>query len=91
MKRIQVVIPWPQGLHLRPAADLVRLAGRFRAAIRLSCGERIADARSLMSVLLLCAVAGTALEVEVSGDDEEMAIEAVASVFQQTDTPPSSA
>ncbi|MBL9134924.1 MAG: HPr family phosphocarrier protein [Verrucomicrobiales bacterium] len=82
MKRARVVVPWKHGLHLRPASELVRLAGKFRAAIRLTYNEKMADARSILSVLLLCAATGAVLEIEAAGDDEEGAIRAVEGIFR---------
>jgi phosphotransferase system HPr (HPr) family protein len=81
MKRAHVVVPWEAGLHLRPAAKLVRLAQRFRATVLLRCGERIANLGSILSVMALCAVAGTTLEVQASGEDELEAIRAVEAAF----------
>ncbi len=76
-------IPWPEGLHLRPAGMLVRLAQRFRSSIRLHANGRMADARSVLAILLLCAAAQTQLVVEVQGDDEDPAIQAVTDLFSR--------
>ena len=77
MKRSRIVVPWPEGLHLRPAARLVRVARGFRSTVSLKCGDRIADLRSILSILTLCATLGTPLELEAVGEDEEHAAEAV--------------
>lgn len=81
MKRAHVVVPWEAGLHLRPASKLVRLAQQFRATVLLRCGEKIANLGSILSVVALCAVAGTALEVQAAGEDEAEAIRAVEAAF----------
>lgn len=85
MKRMKVVVPWPQGLHLWPAARLVQVARRSRSTVRLCCGDRSADLRSLFSVVALCATMGTALVLEVSGDDESLAADRIVSVFAAAD------
>ena len=41
----------------------------------------MADLRSILSMIALCATMGTALDVEAAGDDEEDAIKAVRQVF----------
>ena len=41
----------------------------------------MADARSIISVMLLCASLGTTLDVEATGTDEDTAIQAVESIF----------
>jgi phosphotransferase system HPr (HPr) family protein len=85
MKATQLTIKWKHGLHLRAAAELVRLARRFRSRIQLRAGARVADARSIMSLMILCAGLGSALEVEAAGDDEHEAIQAVEAYFDTHD------
>jgi phosphotransferase system HPr (HPr) family protein len=85
MKKVTVTIPWREGLHLRPTVELVKLAKSFRSTISLQCGAKLADARSVLSIMLLCASMGTVLDVEVTGDDEQQAAEAVESVFVSDD------
>ena len=92
MKRARVVVPWEGGLHLRAAAKLVRTAKSFRSTISLKCGEKVADLRSILSILSLCATMGTSLDVEAMGDDEHEATRAVEHAFaihNTADTPDS--
>ena len=77
MKETQVTIPWNNGLHLKPAAKLVRLAQRFRSTVQLHLGSKIADGRSILSILLLAATCSAPITIVAEGDDE---IEAIASM-----------
>jgi phosphotransferase system HPr (HPr) family protein len=86
MKQRKVWVRWPEGLHVRPASRLVNAARRYRSAIRLKHGGKVADARSILALLMLGASFGAPLDLEVSGDDEEAAISEVATVFE-TETP----
>jgi len=73
----------PLGLHARAAAQLVRLAGTFRSAImlrRIDSGAS-ANAKSILSVLAIAASIGTTLGIEVAGDDEQAAFDAVCEIF----------
>lgn len=81
MKQTKVVVPWREGLHLRAASSLVNAAKPLRSSIWLKIGERTADVRSILSVLMLAAAMGAILEVEATGDDEEHAIKMVEMVF----------
>jgi phosphocarrier protein HPr len=85
MKATRLTVKWKQGLHMRAAAELVRLARRFRSRIYLRAGAHVADARSIMSLMILCAGLGSALDVEASGDDEHEAIQAVEAYFDTHD------
>jgi len=67
------------GLHARAAAKLVRTAGAFRSSVRLvrADGGGAADAKSILSVLVLAASRGTGLKVTAEGADERAALDAV--------------
>ena len=67
------------GLHARAAAKLVRAATAFRATLRLVRVDRaaVADAKSILSVLMLAASRGTELLVTAEGPDEGQALEAL--------------
>ncbi len=71
------------GLHARAAAQLVRLAGNFKSTIKLRRSDNgsAADAKSILSVLTLAASKGTILIVEVEGEDEQTALQAVEEIF----------
>jgi phosphocarrier protein HPr len=81
MKRAEIIVPWNHGLHARQASLLVRTACKFASTIQLKHRGQIANARSIMSLLLLCATMGSTLQVEVQGDDEDKAIAAVERLF----------
>jgi phosphocarrier protein len=73
------------GLHARAAARLVRTASAFKSNVRLARadGSVTADAKSILSVLLLAAARGTELLVTVEGKDEAAALTAVCELFAQ--------
>lgn len=68
------------GLHIRAASKLVDTASRFTSNITLmhteDC-ERFADAKSIMSLMLLSATKGTRLMLKADGNDADMAINSV--------------
>lgn len=72
------------GLHARAAGQLVRLSKNFKSRIRIArCdGRAEADARSMLSVLALAASFDTLLEIQVEGDDEAKAFEAISELFE---------
>jgi phosphotransferase system HPr (HPr) family protein len=71
------------GLHARAAAKVVRVAREFNSKMEL---RRIdngvsADAKSILSVLMLAASQGTALHASAEGVDEEAALNALDQLF----------
>ena len=76
----QVVVPNALGLHARAAARFVQTAARFAAQIRVSCGGRTVDGKSLMGVLLLAASQGSTLQIDADGADADAALDALAAL-----------
>ena len=71
------------GLHARAAAKLVRTATAFESALRLVRADRSAsaDAKSILSVLMLAASRGTELIITADGADEREALDALCSLI----------
>ncbi len=65
------------GLHARAAAKLVNTASQFSSHIELEYKNQRADAKSIMSVLILAAAQGSLLHVRVEGNDEQAAMAAI--------------
>jgi phosphocarrier protein HPr len=72
-----VQLPAEVDLHARPAAQFVRTAMRYGAAITVVAGERQADAKSLLSVLGLGARRGTELRLHAEGREAALALDAL--------------
>ena len=62
------------GLHARAASKLVATATRFGSRIQINRNGQLADAKSIMSLLMLAASKGTVLEFIIEGDDAEDAL-----------------
>lgn len=79
------------GLHARAAAQVVRMASCFQSMLRLERldGSATADAKSILSVLMLAASRGTELRAVAEGADENEALgalcELVASGFGEVE------
>ena len=71
------------GLHARAAANLVRVATQFQSSVTLERpdGSVKADAKSILSILMLAAGRGTHLRVVANGVDELDALNAVVDLF----------
>jgi phosphocarrier protein HPr len=81
MREREVAIGHPLGLHARAAAKLVQLSAKFQSNIILVRADDVqpveADARSILSILLLAAGYGSKLQVRAEGSDEDEAIDKV--------------
>ncbi len=71
------------GLHARAAANLVRVASRFKSKITLERpdGSADADAKSILSILTFAASYGTKIKLTATGDDAQEALDAICGLF----------
>jgi phosphotransferase system HPr (HPr) family protein len=65
------------GLHLRPAMALSQHAQRFSCIIHVSCGERRADAKSILDLIALTAEYGSELVFEAHGPNSSEALDSL--------------
>ena len=69
------------GMHARPAAEFVKLAGRFTADIRVEKDGLQVNGKSIMGVLMLAAEMGSELRLTATGNDAEDAVEALSELI----------
>ena len=65
------------GLHARAAAKFVSTANQFASTIQVANGDRDANGKSIMSVMMLAASQGTRLTLTIDGEDEGEAMSAL--------------
>ena len=69
------------GLHARPAAEFVKLAGSFRAEIMVRKDELEVNGKSIMGMMMLAAECGSAITIRALGSDAEAAVDALAGLI----------
>ena len=65
------------GLHARPAAEVVKCAAKYKSDITLAREDLEVNGKSIMGVMMLAAEFGSTLLVKASGPDAEQAVEAL--------------
>ena len=65
------------GLYARPATFFIQKANEFKSSIWVEKDERKVNAKSLLGVLSLGIVKGTAIQLIADGPDEKEAVEAL--------------
>jgi len=68
-------------LHARPAGALAVAAGRFAAAVSVTVGARVVDAKSVLGVMGLGATSGQRVTVSADGPDAEEAVRALIAIL----------
>lgn len=77
MEALRLIVLDPAGLHARPAAQVVRTAGRFQSRITIHVGDRAADVKSLIALLGLTIRPGAEITLSADGPDDDAALAAL--------------
>ena len=70
-----VVVQNQVGLHARPATFFIQKANSYKSSIWVEKEERRVNAKSLLGVLSLGIVGGTAIRIIADGSDEAVAVD----------------
>jgi phosphocarrier protein HPr len=66
------------GIHARPAAEIVKTAGKFKSSITIVRDDLEVNAKSIMGVMMLAAEFGSTIVLRAIGDDADAALDALA-------------
>jgi phosphocarrier protein HPr len=83
MKSFSYVITDNEGIHARPAGELVKLCKQFQSAITISKGEKSGKATKILAVMSLGATKGSTVDFTIEGPDEDAACEAVEAFMKE--------
>ncbi len=83
MIREDVTIINKLGLHARAAAKLVNCASEYASNVQLVRNDQKINGKSIMGVMMLAASKGTALALEVQGEDEIEAVAALTKLIEE--------
>ncbi len=73
MIEFQYVITDREGIHARPAGELVKKANGFQSSITIHKGEKSGDAKRIFAIMALAAKKDEEIRVTVEGPDEAQA------------------
>ena len=83
MKEFTYVITDNEGIHARPAGELVELAKGFTCEIKLAKDGKAADCKKIFGLMGLGVKKGHEVTMTFNGDDEDAAFEAVQKFMQE--------
>ena len=70
------------GLHARPATFFIQKANEFKSSIWIEKEERRVNAKSLLGMLSLGIVGGTAIRIIADGADEQVAVDSLVELVE---------
>jgi phosphocarrier protein len=77
-----VVVENQVGLHARPATFFIQKANEFKSSIWIEKEERRVNAKSLLGILSLGIVGGTAIRIIADGADEQAAVDGLVDLVE---------
>ncbi len=82
MKSFEYTIKDPIGFHARPAGLFAKEASKFSSEITFKCKGKAGSAKRIFSIMGLEIKCGDTVVVEIKGEDEAAAFEAVKKFFE---------
>lgn len=71
------------GLHVRPAANIVKLAAKYKSDFFINRDGLVINGKSIIGVMTLTAAQGTTLKLIFDGVDEAEAAKEIVDFFQR--------
>lgn len=73
MKEFKYTITDTEGIHARPAGELVKAAKEFNSKITITKDGKSGDCKKIFGIMALAVKCGNKVTITVEGDDEEAA------------------
>lgn len=83
MKEFKYVITDSEGIHARPAGELVKAAKAFTCGITLTKDGKSGDCKKIFGIMGLGVKQGNEVVLTFDGDDEDAAYEAISKFMQE--------
>lgn len=81
----EVIVSRPDGLHARPAGELIKLMKAFQCTVEIQFDGKKVDAKSIIQLMGLVAKQGDKLYIVIKGDDAEAALSSLERFLNGTD------
>lgn len=69
------------GLHARAAAQLVKIANRYKCDVSVECEGQTVNGKSIMGVLMLAAAQGMRVKLRCTGEDGQACLDEIGALI----------
>lgn len=77
-----VVINNEKGIHIRPAGEFVKTAGKFKSQVQIDFNGKKVNGKSVMILMSLGLKKGSEITITTSGEDAEEALNALVELVE---------
>lgn len=81
MQKFTYVINEAEGIHARPAGQLVNVAKKYESEIVLTINEKSANLKKILALMSLGVKQADEIEIMITGPDEQRATEELQQFF----------
>ena len=82
MKEIKYVITDPEGIHARPAGELVKTVKAFTSDIKIAKDGKAMNCKAIFGIMGLGVKKGEEVTITFDGEDEDKACETINAFMQ---------
>ncbi|MBQ3584055.1 MAG: HPr family phosphocarrier protein [Lachnospiraceae bacterium] len=83
MREFHYTITDAEGIHARPAGELVKLAKEFSCDIKMSSGGKEGDCKRIFGIMGLAVKQGMDVKMSFDGEDEDKACEEIEAFMKE--------
>ena len=67
----------PLGMHVRPGAEFVKVASKFKSSVEVHKDGAVVNGKSILGMMTLAAECGSSIRIKADGEDAEQAMAAL--------------
>ena len=83
MKEFKYTITDPEGIHARPAGELVKAVKAFSSDIKIAKGGKAMNCKAIFGIMGLAVKQGNEVTFTFEGEDEDAAYEAISAFVKE--------
>lgn len=83
MREFQYIITDPEGIHARPAGELVKLAKGFSSSVQIGKDGKSVDCKKIFGIMGLGIKKDQEVTFVIEGEDEKEACEEISKFMQE--------
>ncbi len=83
MKEFTYTITDPEGIHARPAGELVKVAKEFSCKVTLTKDGKSGDCKKIFGIMGLAVKNGNEVVMSFDGEDEDAAYEKISAFMKE--------
>ena len=83
MKEFTYTITDPEGIHARPAGELVKVAKEFSCKITLTKDGKSGDCKKIFGIMELEVKSGNEIVINFDGEDEDAAYDKISAFMKE--------